>query len=601
MTGELIPTGVTFGVGRNSINDAFSGTAEFNNISLDTGGDFSGGTGAGVIYSGGTDLYSIFATSGSDTNFANTNLAFNTSRSHTIDPSITFEWAENIYTSGPFLFMGGSSSGDDYLFLGYDNNYYEVEPAFLALNLSGQSRVQVSSTETVVNNVGGNYNFRVEGDTDANLIFADAGNDTVGIGGAPGAYKLDVSGSLNADGPIYSGGTDLYSIFTTSDSTTASNGLTKTGDNITLGGTLTAATTINLDLTASLNIVKTGGTGAVFATSDGASLNSGLQPGVITLGDSTASIGMSMDISQSGISYNDTFIGGGTQILKFIAPSSLTTETISLPQDKSGIVALTSDVISGSGGTATEDFIYDLGSAYQYKISGDSGSPEQITLESNFISSDPTRLTVGRSITEMISSSGASVQARIKVESGVPYMIKTAGGATQQFSFQSVGNQMKIIDGINQTGLEYDGNYHGNYTNRTLVDYEYVNNHVASATTGGGVSIDPYNDLGDVASSFTWNVSGDSTNYEVTLTAATTTVNLTNVRNGEYGTIIVNQDTTGGRAITFGTVNGGGATHIVVNGGGGSATLTSNPSAIDVLTFTYNGSKMLWSVGNDYT
>jgi hypothetical protein len=62
MTGELIPTGVTFGVGRNSINDAFSGTAYMNNIELDSGGNFSAGTGGGVIYSAGTDLYNIFLT-----------------------------------------------------------------------------------------------------------------------------------------------------------------------------------------------------------------------------------------------------------------------------------------------------------------------------------------------------------------------------------------------------------------------------------------------------------------------------------------------------------------------------------------------------------
>jgi hypothetical protein len=62
MIGELIPTGVTFGVGRNSINDQFSGTAEFNNITLESGANFSGGTGGGIIYSAGTDLYNIFIT-----------------------------------------------------------------------------------------------------------------------------------------------------------------------------------------------------------------------------------------------------------------------------------------------------------------------------------------------------------------------------------------------------------------------------------------------------------------------------------------------------------------------------------------------------------
>lgn len=64
MKGELIPTGVTFGVGRNSINDQFSGTGEFNNIILDSGANFSGGSGGGIIFSAGTDLYDIFNTIG---------------------------------------------------------------------------------------------------------------------------------------------------------------------------------------------------------------------------------------------------------------------------------------------------------------------------------------------------------------------------------------------------------------------------------------------------------------------------------------------------------------------------------------------------------
>jgi hypothetical protein len=118
--------------------------------------------------------------------------------------------------------------------------------------------------------------------------------------------------------------------------------------------------------------------------------------------------------------------------------------------------------------------------------------------------------------------------------------------------------------------------------------------------SSGGVTIDPYNNVGNTGTSFNWDVSGLSTNYEVTLTA-NTTLNLTNVRNGDYGTIILTQDGTGGRTITFGTVNGGATTHRVVNGGGGTPTLTSNASAIDILTFTYNGSVMYWTVGNDYT
>ncbi len=138
-------------------------------------------------------------------------------------------------------------------------------------------------------------------------------------------------------------------------------------------------------------------------------------------------------------------------------------------------------------------------------------------------------------------------------------------------------------------------------TNGTFTDGDkFVISYSQKGDTGsGGVTIDPYEDVGNV-NSITWDVSGTSTNYEATLTG-NTTLDLTNVRNGDYGSIIVNQDGVGSHTLSFGTVNGVGGTHRVVNGGAGAPTLTSNPNAIDILSFTYNGSVMYWTVGNDYT
>jgi predicted outer membrane repeat protein len=145
-------------------------------------------------------------------------------------------------------------------------------------------------------------------------------------------------------------------------------------------------------------------------------------------------------------------------------------------------------------------------------------------------------------------------------------------------------------------GITYGGDYSSNYTNRSLVDKEYVDIAVAS---GGGVN--PYINLGTTGSTLiNWDVSGSSTNYEVIL-SGDVGLTLTNVRNGEYGTIIVTQDSVGGRNLTFGTINGLAGVHKVVNGGGGAPTLTSTASATDILSFTYNGSTMYWTVGNDYT
>ena len=115
---------------------------------------------------------------------------------------------------------------------------------------------------------------------------------------------------------------------------------------------------------------------------------------------------------------------------------------------------------------------------------------------------------------------------------------------------------------------------------------------VVTGTTGG-VTIDPYNDIGNV-STFNWDVS-NSTNYEVTLTGDTE-FTMTNMQNGDYGTLIVHQDATGSRTLTF---NFG--SNYVVNGGGGQATLTTDAGATDILSFTYNGTAFYWTVGNDYT
>lgn len=174
-------------------------------------------------------------------------------------------------------------------------------------------------------------------------------------------------------------------------------------------------------------------------------------------------------------------------------------------------------------------------------------------------------------------------------------------GVTFGVGRNSINDAFSGTAELNNIILESGGNFSGGTGGGVFYSGGTDLYSIFSTGVGGSVNIDPYNDLGDVASLFTWNVSGDSTNYEVTLTAATTTINLINVRNGEYGTIIINQDTVGSRLLSFGTVNGGVTTHRVSGGGGGSPVLTSNSNAKDILTFTYNGSIMYWTIGNDYT
>ena len=58
------------------------------------------------------------------------------------------------------------------------------------------SRVTINATETIINNTGGNFDFRVEGDTDTHALFVDASTDNVGIGATTPTEKLEVSGSI---------------------------------------------------------------------------------------------------------------------------------------------------------------------------------------------------------------------------------------------------------------------------------------------------------------------------------------------------------------------------------------------------------------------
>ena len=85
-----------------------------------------------------------------------------------------------------------------------------------------------------------------------------------------------------------------------------------------------------------------------------------------------------------------------------------------------------------------------------------------------------------------------------------------------------------------------------------------------------------------------WNLgSAVVTNGIVTLihTTATRALNLSNIVNGGFYTLVIKQDATGGALMTLGT----GCTWKVVNQGAGAIVLTAAANAIDVLAFTYDG------------
>jgi len=66
----------------------------------------------------------------------------------------------------------------------------------------GVARFQIDSSEITFNESGGDTNFRVEGDTNANLFFLDAGNNRVGLGTNSPDQFLTVIGDTSIQGRI---------------------------------------------------------------------------------------------------------------------------------------------------------------------------------------------------------------------------------------------------------------------------------------------------------------------------------------------------------------------------------------------------------------
>lgn len=77
------------------------------------------------------------------------------------------------------------------------------------------------------------------------------------------------------------------------------------------------------------------------------------------------------------------------------------------------------------------------------------------------------------------------------------------------------------------------------------------------------------------------------------------TLSITGISDGASGMIVIKQDGSGNRTLSFAGTPG---THKVVNGGGGSVLLTSTASAEDIISFVYRAATTTyyWNIGYDY-
>jgi len=101
----------------------------------------------------------------------------------------------------------GASQGNWFVFGGYAN---DVNVGLLAgggMSYPSDYCLIVESDKDVIINEGGNdADFRVESDTNENMLFVDASADAVGIGTNAPEHTLHVNGAINLD-PIATPGT----------------------------------------------------------------------------------------------------------------------------------------------------------------------------------------------------------------------------------------------------------------------------------------------------------------------------------------------------------------------------------------------------------
>ena len=134
------------------------------------------------------------------------------------------------------------------------------------ISTGGTERLELGAA-TVFNESGADVDFRIEGDSNANLFYVDAGNDRVGIGKNDPSTALDISGELslpvnNTIRWLHSDGSVKADLYSNSGGTlimrnTAQSLSLDSSGNLTITGDLVLADTKGIDFSATAN----GGTG----------------------------------------------------------------------------------------------------------------------------------------------------------------------------------------------------------------------------------------------------------------------------------------------------------------------------------------------------
>lgn len=104
-----------------------------------------------------------------------------------------FENGELYITNGVIRTGNQSEAGPAYSFIAdTDTGMYLKGANNLGFAANAIERLALGTSATVFNETGADVDFRVEGDTEANLLFCDASTDRIGIGTATPSQKLSI-------------------------------------------------------------------------------------------------------------------------------------------------------------------------------------------------------------------------------------------------------------------------------------------------------------------------------------------------------------------------------------------------------------------------
>ena len=619
MIGELIPTGYTYNSGRIVLNDAFSGEVSFNGFSAET------------IYSGSTNLYDIFLTTSeggditrvsSGTNIITGGTVSNPTISVTDDVTLAGEFSSTTLTVGSRLgvtsansvalgfectatglnsFAQGyqsvanakhtfavgflaSATSDSSIAMG--NKSWASEKYAIALGYENVATGPVSTTiggeinlnESPYSLIAGGGNNTINSSSDSSSIISSSGSSIIG-----GSVHSHIWGSSYLPSTIDGGS---FSVIIGPDNKISSSsgsfifgGLSEILDS---NGAIVLGTACSVSgsprsIAATRSTIVNGRLNVAFADSEihNASYSFTLGDNVIISGESSGSEIVGVHASGENVKAygNYAFVHGKGESSWPLIASGANSINISKATDaiSHGAFGDSSVILGGIDHINYADYSTMLGGLVNTVLSTATGSTV-LGLE-NFIATQPNTVygdnfSVQNSISATTFYSGST-------ELGTLFGSGGSGTVTNiQNGLNTYTGGTAIAPVINISAATLD--------NLTVTGVTDFNKSFHTATyTGAGTA--------------TWDYNNGS-NAEITLTADTT-LTITNAVDGDYGTIIVIQDTTGGWNLTPWV----GATHKVVTDGGGVFTLTPLADAEDILSFVNRGaSTFYWNVGYNY-